>query len=121
MQFLADENFPYPVINTLRHAGYTVQSIQEKNKGLPDIDVIQKAIKENLIILTFDKHFGEILVRYYFPNQPSVIFFRHKGHQPIEIALLLIHYLREQNMDFSNSFTVISSNGIRQNKYHRKK
>ena len=62
--FLANENFPLPGINLLRKQGYTVISIQEESPSISDIEVIEIAIARNLIILTFDKDYGELIFRY---------------------------------------------------------
>jgi len=64
MQFLADENFPHPSIILLRHAGYIVSSVSELYPGISDAEVILKSKQDNLIILTFDKDYGEIIFKH---------------------------------------------------------
>lgn len=59
--FLANENFPYPSIRLLRQKGAKVISIQEISAGIDDRDVIRKALALNLIILTFDKDYDELI------------------------------------------------------------
>lgn len=64
MRFLTDENFPRPVIKTIRILGHSVKTIQEKNlQGSSDEIVGGIALKEKRIVLTFDKDFLE--------NQPQ--------------------------------------------------
>lgn len=81
--FLANENFPKPSIILLRNQGYIIESIQEMSPGIPDNDVLQLAVSTNLVILTFDKDYGEIIFRYNTQNPASVIYFRDKGNNPL--------------------------------------
>src|SRR4051794_40459434 len=90
--FLANENFPAPSILLLRNNNYSVLSIQEAFAGITDEEVLKIAIEKQLIILTFDKDYGEIIFRYKVKNPPAIIFFREKGQSPLfarEILLLL--------------------------------
>ena len=62
--FLANENIPRPSILFLREMGYAVKSIQEDRQGVSDEEVLQIAIDEHLIMLTFDRDYGELIFRY---------------------------------------------------------
>lgn len=55
--YLANENFPRPSIQLLRNNGLIVESIQENSPGISDEEVMIKAVKNNLIILTFDSDY----------------------------------------------------------------
>ena len=57
MRFLADENFDTLVVKTLREAGHDVSWIRDIAPGAPDEEVWDHAVKENRILLTFDKDF----------------------------------------------------------------
>ena len=63
MKFLANENFPYPSIKVLRDNGLEVYSIGEESSGISDEVVLNRAVVEDLIILTFDRDYGERKVR----------------------------------------------------------
>ena len=80
--FLANENFPRPSTILLRENGYIVKSIQEDYSGIDDVAVIKMAQEQNLIILTFDRDYGELIFKYAKDNPPSVVFFREKGSHP---------------------------------------
>ncbi len=117
--FLANENFPRPSTLILREHGLEVKSIQEDNPGISDEEVIDIASKLNLIILTFDSDYGEIIFRYAKENPPAVVFFREKGNNPEFAALSLLRLLNNQEIVLSNSFTVIEANNIRQRFYKK--
>lgn len=57
MKLLADENFPPTLISYLQKKHHDVKRIQRSVKTISDVSIKDIAIKENLIILTFDKDF----------------------------------------------------------------
>lgn len=117
MDFLANENFPFPSIKFLREAGHNVISVSESLRGASDLDIIEKATSENLTILTFDKDYGEIIFKYNYKNPPAVIFFRFKGETPGQVGQILINLLDDSNIDFNRKFSVIEKESIRQRTY----
>jgi predicted nuclease of predicted toxin-antitoxin system len=117
--FLANENFPRPSTVLLRESGFTVKSIQEDCPGIMDAEVMKIAIENNLIILTFDSDYGELIFKYAKDNPPSVVFFREKGNLPNFAALSLLSLISNFNIDLNGSFTVIEPNNIRQRFYKK--
>lgn len=117
--FLANENFPKPSILILRENGYDVSSIQEKSPGVSDETVFEEARNANLIILTFDRDYGELVFRYSPGNPPSVVYFRDKGSDPLFAGIQLIKLIKEENINFQNAFTVIEETNIRQRFYKK--
>jgi predicted nuclease of predicted toxin-antitoxin system len=61
VRFLADENFPRTGLAALRERGYDVFSIAESDPGLSDELVAAICDREERILLTFDKDFGELV------------------------------------------------------------
>lgn len=117
MIFLANENFPFPSINLLRSKGLEVISVAEKFSGASDKTVIEIAEKENLIILTFDKDYGELIFKYKSKRPPAVIFFRHKGKMPNFAGDVLIRLIDSKKIHFEKIFTVIENENVRQRRY----
>ena len=63
IKFLADENIPFPVVEFLRGRGFDVQKATEGGiQGASDDAILQAARKSGRVLLTFDKHFANILV-----------------------------------------------------------
>ena len=61
IKLLTDENIFRATVTFLRKMGFDIIDINELQlKGSGDDDVAAIANKENRIILTFDKHFGDI-------------------------------------------------------------
>lgn len=119
MYFLANENFPRPSTIILRENGFSVKSIQEDSPGIADEEVIKIALDNNLIILTFDRDYGEIIFKYSINNPPAVIFFREKGAVPEFAALYLLNLLANTDITLFATFTVIEEKNIRQRFYNR--
>ena len=117
--FLANENFPRPSTQLLRAKGYIVKSIQEEDSGISDEEVIQLALDLNLIILTFDSDYGELIFKYAKANPPSVVFFREKGQTPVFAATALISILQNADVKLLGAFTVVEANSIRQRFYQK--
>ncbi|CAN5856045.1 hypothetical protein BH24BAC1_BH24BAC1_27040 [soil metagenome] len=116
MIFLANENFPYPSIRILRENGFTVISISE-DKGISDEEVLKKAVEEKLVILTFDRDYGELIFRFQKEKPPAVVYFRVKGKTPRDAADKLISFIHE-GLAVENYFTVVEETGIRQRRLH---
>src|SRR4051812_19599199 len=98
MNFLANENFPMPSLDILRKAGFNVISVSEISPGITDQSVIEKAIVEKLIILTFDKDYGEIIFKYKVENPPPVVFFRFKGYTPQHAGSALLQIIANKEI-----------------------
>jgi predicted nuclease of predicted toxin-antitoxin system len=64
MDFLANENFPLLSVRLLREAGHHVASIIQESPGSKDEDILARANTESLIILTFDRDYGELIYRH---------------------------------------------------------
>jgi|SRR5690606_21838460 len=115
--FLANENFPKPSVLLLREAGFEIKYIAEEFPGISDAEVIEHAVKDNFIILTYDKDYGELIFRYAKDHPPSVVFFREKGQDPMFAGNILLSLLKNEKIKLTGSFTVIEANSIRQRFY----
>lgn len=62
-KLLADENIPRKTVEILRKQGHDIASVSETTPGMSDRAVIEQANKEDRIIVTFDKDFGELIFR----------------------------------------------------------
>src|SRR6185436_18034073 len=113
MKFLANENFPYASVLKLREAGYDIISIGEDNPGISDEEIIQLAINQNKIILTFDRDYGTLIFKHGYRPIAGVLYLRIHNFIPEFPAHLLIS-LFEKKIIFENFFTVIDELSIRQ-------
>jgi predicted nuclease of predicted toxin-antitoxin system len=63
MKFLANENLPLELVNDLRNSGYDILRVDEVKKGMKDPEILDFSFRENRILITFDKDFGELVVK----------------------------------------------------------
>jgi predicted nuclease of predicted toxin-antitoxin system len=90
-KILADENIPRTAIQFLRNSGYDIVSVWEMNPGMSDEQVVELSIREQRIIITFDKDFGRIALTN--PNVPGVMLLRFSPISPEYIARRIISTL----------------------------
>lgn len=58
MKFLADENIDRPIVEKLRSSGFDVSHVDEIDKGISDRQVLEIALDQDRVILTFDDDFS---------------------------------------------------------------
>ena len=78
MRFLADVNIEKTIVGELRELGYDTIWVAEDTPHLDDLGIFRIAKRENRILLTNDKDFGDIVFRQkLIPS--GIILFRFKG------------------------------------------
>jgi predicted nuclease of predicted toxin-antitoxin system len=63
IKLLADENVPPEAVKIMRRKGVDIVSVIEFSLGLSDMEVLDLANREGRVLMTFDKDFGELVVR----------------------------------------------------------
>ncbi len=64
IKFLADEGFSYLIASLLRERGYDVEWVGDFASGSEDSDIFKTSQKDGRIILTEDKDFWELAIRF---------------------------------------------------------
>jgi len=118
MDFLANENFPLFSIKLLRNAGHNVASVIEETPGAKDLDILKRARRENRIVLTFDRDYGELIYRHRSFIPGGIVYFRFDPSTPEEPAKILSKILKEGKVSLLGKFTVIAIDRIRQRTLH---
>jgi len=117
MQFLANENFPIKSVLLFRQSGFDIKAIGTDNPSIADEEVIEIANKEDRIILTFDKDYGELIFKYGYKPKAGVIFLRFHNFEPEKPAEYLLKMFETATINFENTLTVIDRKKIRQRKF----
>jgi predicted nuclease of predicted toxin-antitoxin system len=112
MRFLANENFPGAAVAALRAAGHDVVWIRVADPGTSDAEVLAWATREERILLTFDKDFGELASRNILPAKSGVILLRTRMPKPGE-GLRRLADLISARSDWVGHFSVIEPGRIR--------
>lgn len=112
LRFLADVNVEKTIIDFLRQFGYLVQSVVEINTSMLDEDILNYAQRNNFILITNDKDFGEFIFRQKKMTK-GIILFRFENQKAIE-KITTIQFVLEHHQDkITNHFVVLSPNKVR--------
>jgi predicted nuclease of predicted toxin-antitoxin system len=112
MRFLADENIPGDAVAELEAAGHDVVSVRAVAPGSKDADILALAVREERIILTFDKDFGELAWRAGLPTSTGIVLFRLPMPAAAEVGTILAARISER-ADWAGHFTVIEPGRVR--------
>lgn len=116
MKFLANENVPLANINILRKAGFEVFCISQIMSGSRDREVLQYSAQNDLIILTFDRDYGELIFKYGEQLISGIVYFRLSQFDPEDCGNILVEQIQKEKLQLLSFFTVIEKDGIRQRK-----
>ena len=112
MQFVADENLDWPIIDRLRAGGYSVIAVVEVSPGISDPDVLAIANQNGAVLLTADKDFGELVYRQQ-QLSTGVVLVRLAGVAPHVKAQLVLSAVTQLGDSLTDAFTVITSTSVR--------
>lgn len=111
-RFLANENAPREAVVAARAAGIDVTWIVELQPGASDEVVLAMAQRDDRVLITFDKDFGELVFRHGRAASPGVILLRPRLRSP-EIVTTFIVTVLSQPIDWPGHFTVAREGSIR--------
>lgn len=112
MRLLADQNVPRSVVDALRVSGFDVEWVQESQPGRSEPALLQYAVAEERVILTFDKDFGALAFNAEVPASCGIILVRLAPTAPNVLARRLVDILEKRN-DWTGSFAVVNDSTIR--------
>lgn len=107
MNLLADESVDRQIVERLRRDGHHVVYVTESGPGMSDEDVLALAGREQALLLTADKDFGEIVHRQRLHTH-GIVLIRLAGLPPERKAELVARAIREHPQELENAFTVIA-------------
>jgi Domain of unknown function (DUF5615) len=112
LRFLADENFPGAAVTALREAGHDVSWVLSLSPGLPDIEVLAWARREDRVLLTFDKDFGELARSAATPLTCGIMLFRIPMPRAAEIGERFVALIASRD-DWAGQFSVVEPGRVR--------
>jgi len=111
LRWLADENFPVPSFRLLEQAGWDITHIGFFAGGIPDTTVLEYAIAENRIVLTFDSDLGTLVFKDRY-RPPGVVYFRLTDYLPEKPGQLLLA-MHMANWPFAGNMCVVDTTTTR--------
>jgi predicted nuclease of predicted toxin-antitoxin system len=112
MRFLANENFPGAAVAALEAAGHDVVWVRIAAPGASDPDVLAWAAREERILLTFDKDFGELARASALPPACGVVLLRMPMPKPGDVGQRLAGLITARD-DWAGCFSVIEPGRVR--------
>jgi predicted nuclease of predicted toxin-antitoxin system len=114
VEFLADENFPLPSVRILSAAHHDVATVVLESPGASDEAVLERAVREARILLTFDRDYGGLLYQRGLSAPGGVVYFRFVPSSLEESAEYLLALLERPELSLLGMFTVAERDRIRQ-------
>ena len=96
---------------------YEVQYIAEKHYSISDVAVIQLTIREQRLILTFDRDFGTLIFKSNERPPAGVLYLRMHQFHPEEPGKWVHQLLKNNDLVFENRLTVFDGERLRQRIY----
>jgi hypothetical protein len=111
MRFLANENVPGPLVQALLDASCEIAWVRKVAPGIPDNEVLALAARENRVLITFDKDFGEIARGAKLPGACGIILLRIPM-PPFREAARLADLILSRD-DWAGHFSIIEPGRVR--------
>lgn len=112
MKLLADENVAGDIVSLLRQQGHNVAWIRQDSPGAADVDVLIRSTREQRLLVTFDKDFGELVWRAGHDASAGVILFRISAASSSDVASKVAAILDSRD-DWNGQFSVVDGRRIR--------
>ena len=113
MRFMADENLPPQAIALLRDAGHDVTWVREVMPSASDDAVLARAMREDRIVITFDKSdYGRLIYQDGHPAQCGVILFRFRSAPTPAQSAFIANVVGNDAVDWRGSFTSIRTGPV---------
>jgi predicted nuclease of predicted toxin-antitoxin system len=112
MRLVLNENITGTVTAELRSRGHDVLSVKESMRSEADDVILARAQREERIVVTHDKDFGELAFRYGLPASCGVILLRLSGFEPATDNQRILDAL-ESRSDWAGHFSVVTDDRIR--------
>lgn len=112
MRLCANENIPGDCVARLRQGGHDVVWIRETSPGNSDAEVLAWAWRENRLLITFDKDFGELVFRRGSKASHGIVLFRIAQPSAAAVAERVATVLASRG-DWPGHFSVVDDTTIR--------
>lgn len=112
MKILADESVDIPVYEYLKHAGFSIEHVSFIESGATDLQVLDLAYSQKLLLLTVDKNFGELAFRNKRPSN-GIVLYRLSGLTNLQKSDIILRVFNEKGKELHSNFTVVTKTQVR--------
>lgn len=114
MRFLLNENIPRSAVEWLSNEGHDTVWVTRVSPGLSDTEVLALAVRDQRVVVTMDRDYGDLLFRVREPAPPGVLYLRGPFTSPEEMVGVLSMLLSAMDIELMGFFTRLSRDTIRQ-------
>jgi predicted nuclease of predicted toxin-antitoxin system len=112
MRFLLDESADLPLRAHLRSLGHDATAIaHEYPSALADDDVLEIAVREDRVLITNDRDFGELVFRRRLPHRGIILF--RLGDEALPVKVRWLEHVLDEYADRLRAFVVVNDRGVR--------
>ena len=112
VRLIVDEGCDFAAVRSLRAAGFDVVAVCEVSPRATDEEVVQLAFKDQRILVTEDKDFGQ-LVHASGSQRVGVLLARFPSTARRELPKAVLRVVRERGEKLMGSFVVVQPGRIR--------
>lgn len=112
MRFLVDECTGPAVAAWLNQQGHDIYSVYDLSPGAADDDLLGLAFRDNWILVTNDRDFGELVFRESRPHR-GVVFLRLDDERAANKIRVLGQLLASYGSRLTNQFVVVTETHVR--------
>jgi predicted nuclease of predicted toxin-antitoxin system len=112
MKIVADESVDKGIVLRLRKDGHDVSYVAEMSPGIMDEAVLVIASEDNILLVTADKDFGELIFRQGYVKR-GVLLYRLAGLPAKDKADIVSQAIVEHGDDLPQAFSVVTEKAIR--------
>ena len=112
MQLLCDEGVDRQIVERLRADGHVVSYVAEQNPGVADAPILEQARSGQVLLVTADKDFGDLVFRDEHATA-EVVLLRLAGLSPGKKADFTASAFAGRADEMTSAFSVVSPGGVR--------
>lgn len=112
MRFLADESCDAAVVRAVHEAGHDVTPVRDTMRGANDQSVLDAALRQQRVVLTEDKDFGELVFARSAPAL-GVLLLRYPAAARDRVAQRVVDFVAVRGAELVGSFVVIGPSRTR--------
>lgn len=112
LKILADESIDAALVKRLRIEGWDVSYITEIKSGSSDVDVLNYAYNNNLLLITEDKDFGELAYRLKYKHR-GICLIRLSGLTRSDRIDIVAKTFTMHNEKMADRFSVLTEKSLR--------
>lgn len=112
LKLLVDVGVGKAVENWLKTQGHDVLAVRDLDPRMPDLNILALAVREQRLVVTMDKDFGELVYRSRQPHA-GVLLLRLEEARSDEKVAVVNEILRKYEKQVSGNFSVYQGGRLR--------